>query len=264
MSSKKLSEYFSALENDLETGENKAEKILRGDVNMKFTKYRLIESKKIADDLSLLVFDGNIKIKLGQFIFVWIPSLGEKPFSVLNNQPLTLAVQKRGCFSEKLISLEAGAEIYFRGPYGMPLKINPKSKLVLVGGGTGLAALYQIAKNFKNTEIFIGAKDRRHLFYIDKLRAFSKVHLTTDDGSEGFGGFVTDLLEKKLSGVYGDNTIFFNCGPEVMVNAAEKIEKELVPAGCIYSSIDYLTKCGHLRQLCYEGWSKIMRGWSVL
>lgn len=244
LSSKELAEYFSALENDLEIGENKAEKILRRDVNMKFTKYRLIESKKIADDLSLLVFDGNIKIKPGQFIFVWIPGVGEKPFSVLDNQPLTLAVQKRGCFSEKLISLEAGAEIYFRGPYGAPLKINPKSKLVLVGGGTGLAALYQIAKNFKNTEIFIGAKDRRHLFYIDKLRAFSKVHLTTDDGSEGFGGFVTDLLEKKLSGAYGDDTIFFNCGPEVMVNAAERIEKEFVPASRIYSSIDYLTKCG--------------------
>ncbi len=235
----RLKNYFSILNNDLETGENS---VSLKPVDIAFKKYKLVENRKIADKLSLLVFDQDIYIKPGQFVFAWISGVGEKPFSVLDNKPLTLAVQKRGCFSEKLIGLEKGAEAHFRGPYGVPVKMD-SSKIVLVGGGCGLAALYQIAKRFRNTEVFVGARNRDYLFYIDQLKKVAEVHIATNDGSAGFGGYITDLLGRRLNNSYND-AVFFNCGPEEMITRAVNIERQYVSEEKIYNSIDYIAKCG--------------------
>lgn len=239
-----MKEYFSALKEDLKNETNNAEIILKKELFTNYAKYQLVENKRLADDLSLLIFDKNLEIKPGQFIFAWLPGVGEKPFSVLDNQPLTLAVMKRGCFSEKIINLSAGAEVYFRGPYGQPMEIEDNKKIVLVGGGTGLASLYLLAKEYPNheIEIFFGAKDKNHLYYLEQLENLGKLNIATDDGSVGFPGFVTQLLNEKLSPT--PNLIFFNCGPEVMIKKAVEIEKQFAFPINIFSSIDYLTKCG--------------------
>jgi dihydroorotate dehydrogenase (NAD+) catalytic subunit len=263
LSSEELKKYFSALSNDLKKGTNNAAKLLKKNIDMSFKKYRLVENKKLANDFSLLVFDGIISIKPGQFVFAWIPGAAEKPFSVLDNNPLTLAILKTGCFTEKLVGLEKGAEVYFRGPYGVPVEIKG-SKIILVGGGTGLAALYQIAKDFNVEEVFIGARDKNHLFYVDKMKKHARVNVTTDDGSEGYKGFVTELLKERLNELQkGETLVFFNCGPENMIDAALAIEKKYTSLDKIFNSIDYITKCGvglcgsciakDGRRLCVDG-----------
>ncbi|MBU1200993.1 MAG: tRNA-dihydrouridine synthase [Nanoarchaeota archaeon] len=239
-----VKEYFFRLNNDLEKKTDKAARLLKK-VDMSFKRYKLIENKKLSKDFSLLIFNKGIKIRPGQFIFAWIPGVGEKPFSVLDNNPLTLAVQSRGCCSEKFTALEKGSKVYFRGPYGTSLKIDKDSKLMLVSGGTGLASLYQIARDFENVEIFIGARDKNHLFYTDKLK--TKVYIATNDGSKGHKGFVTDILKKRLSELSESDSkrlVFFNCGPEAMIDAAVAIEKDYANSENIYNSIDYVTKCG--------------------
>jgi len=188
LSTEDLKSYFHQLDEDFEKGTNKASVFLKK-VEMNFTRYRLVENRKLANDLSLLVFNKDINIRPGQFIFVWIPGVGEKPFSVLDNNPLTLVVQKRGCFTEKLTNLSSGNGVYFRGPYGNPVQIKKEQKPILVAGGCGMAALYGIIKEFPQSEIFFGAKDQNHLFYIEKIKQYIRtINLATDDGSEGYKG----------------------------------------------------------------------------
>ncbi len=264
LSTQQLKEYFRALDQDVKTETHSAVKLLRDDINMNFKKYKIIENKKLADDLSIIVFDRDIKIQAGQFVFAWIPEVGEKPFSVLDNDPLTLMIYTKGCFTKKLTSLSEGSEVYFRGPHGNAIEIEKNPKIFLVGGGCGMAAVYQISRDFNNTELFVGAKDKDHLFYTEKAKDYSNVYIATDDGSEGYHGFVTDLLKEKLGEMKLDeNIIFFNCGPEQMIKSAVEIEKKFASPDKIYNSIDYITKCGvgicgscaspDGRRLCVDG-----------
>lgn len=245
LSTRDLKSYFHQLNEDYENGTNKATAFLK-EVEMNFTQYQLVENRKLANDLSLLVFNKDINIKPGQFVFAWVPGIGEKPFSVLDNDPLTLIVQKRGCFTERLISLSRGKEVYFRGPYGNPVEIKREQKPILVAGGCGMAALYGIVKEFPQTEVFFGAKDQNHLFYIEKIKQYIKtINVATDDGSEGYKGSITELLAKKLSSLEKkEDFVFFNCGPEKMIEIATTTEKKYTSLNNIYNSQDYVVKCG--------------------
>ncbi|MFA6269082.1 MAG: tRNA-dihydrouridine synthase [archaeon] len=258
MSSEEMKKYFQELAEDLQNLKNKTalgtdnSKRFLKTVDMRFKKYKLVEVHKKADDLAVLEFDKAIDIKPGQFIFVWHPECGEKPFSALDNAPLKLLVQKKGCLSEKLINLKLGDEIFVRGPHGNEIKIEKDSKVLIVGGGCGIAALYQLAKEINNhsTEVFFGARDKKHLFYIEELMKCSTVWVSTNDGSFGRKGFITELLQKRLDEIKQKNPelinkiVILNCGPDQMINAALLIEENFIPKEKIYCAIDYITKCG--------------------
>ena len=71
--------------------------------------------------------------------------------------------------------------------------------------------------------------------------------MSTDDGSAGFHGRVTELLRERLAGMSREelNTlVFYNCGPEPMVHAAVAVQREFCDDRQIFNAIDYLTKCG--------------------
>lgn len=251
MSSEEMKKYFSELEKDLVNGTKIAENNLK-EGDMSFKKYTLVESERIADDLAVLTFDKSIDIKSGQFIFAWVPECGEKPFSALDNNPLKLLIQKRGCLSEKLYNLKEGETVYVRGAYGKEVKVEREKKVIIVGGGCGIAALYQLAKEIdsKNTEVFFGAKDKKHLFYIKELMECATLWVTTNDGSFGEKGFITERLQKRLEKIAEENKdafkdiVFYNCGPEPMINAVLPIEEKFVGKENIFCAIDYVTKCG--------------------
>ncbi len=243
MSTQELKEYFSKLGKDMKEGTNTASGKMKR-IDMAFKKFKLVENKKLADDLSILVFDGNVNVKPGQFFFVWVPGKGEKPFSALDDKPLTLAIHKRGCLTEELVKLKEGDEVFLRGPYGNEVKAKEGKKVILVGGGTGVASIYQIARDFGNTEFFFGARDAAHLYYKDKIAECSKLEIATNDGSEGTEGFVTEILKKRLEELKGEELMFFNCGPPQMIEAIVAIEKECAKEEDIYSSVEFVTKCG--------------------
>ena len=239
-----LQAYFAALQADLDHDTNTAETLLKTP-DLRFTKYTLRENRGGAADLAVLAFDRELDIQPGQFVFVWLPGKGEKPFSVLDDQPLTLAVQRRGCFSEILGGLQAGDTVYVRGPYGVPVNLAEAGPTALVCGGTGMAAVYPIAKALKNTTLFVGARDRQHLFYLDEARQIADVRIATEDGSLGQRGRVTDALQTYLQQTPSVTPHrFFNCGPEAMIAAAAAIEQRYAPPERILHSIDYVTKCG--------------------
>ena len=79
-----------------------------------------MENKRVCDDITILTFDRKINIQAGEFVFLWIPGLGEKPFSALTDDPFSLVVIDVGLFTHALMDLPAGTEAYVRGPHGIP------------------------------------------------------------------------------------------------------------------------------------------------
>lgn len=266
MTTDEIADYFKVLSQDLEEGSNKAESLVRYDVDMDFSPVTLVENTRICDDICILTFNRKVPVQAGEFIFLWIPGLGEKPFSALTDDPFSLAVINLGQFTEALMSLEPGTEAYVRGPYGIAVAPPEGSKIMAVSGGTGLAAVYQIARDFPNTEIFFGARSKERLYFIDECQAIAPTHIATDDGSEGYHGVVTQLLRQRLVAMEQtelDSLVFYNCGPEPMVHAAVAVQKEFCRDEQIFNAIDYMTKCGvgicgacnstDGRRLCVDG-----------
>jgi len=266
LTSEQMKDYFHLLGQDLADNTDFAEELIRYDVDMSFSSYELQENKRITDDLSILTFDRKIDIKPGEFIFVWIPGHGEKPFSVLRDDPFSLVVIDLGYFTNKLVQLKAGAELFVRGPYGIPVTPPEEAKTMLISGGTGLAAVYQIARDFGNAELFFGARSKDRLYFIDECSACSRIHVSTDDGSQGYSGLVTEMLRERLEEMTSAETeqlVFYNCGPEPMVKAAIAVERDFCTGDRIFNAIDYVTKCGvgicgscnapDGRRLCVDG-----------
>ena len=261
-----IAAYFRALARDLDDGTEHAEGHIRYDIDMSFRPVSLVENRRVCDDIALLTFDRKVDVQAGEFIFLWIPGLGEKPFSALCDDPFTLVAIDVGEFTHALKDLPAGTEAYVRGPHGMAVAPDRDARIMAVAGGTGLAAVYQVARDFGNAEIFAGARSAERLYYLDECRQVAQVHVATDDGSAGFHGVVTERLRQRLDEMgpsERESLVFYNCGPAPMVHAAEAVQREYCAPRQIFSAIDYLTKCGvgicgacaapDGRRLCVDG-----------
>ncbi len=247
MTTLQMEHYFRQIEQDLRENTNLAESLIHYDVDMGFRPYNLVKNENITDDITILTFDRPLDIRAGEFIFLWIPGLGEKPFSALTDDPFSLVIIRLGEFTEQLIHLEPGTTAYVRGPYGEAVSPPDDARIVAVAGGTGLAAVWQLVRDFGNAELFVGARTRDRLYFLEESAACANLHVATDDGSEGYQGLVTELLRDKMAAMTLDelaNVWCYNCGPEPMVHAAIAVQKDFVPPERIFSAIDYLTKCG--------------------
>ncbi|MAT91977.1 MAG: dihydroorotate dehydrogenase [Halioglobus sp.] len=266
LTTQQIGAYFRDLEADLDGGDNAAEGHIRYDVDMRFRPVTLVSNERVCEDITLLTFDRGIDIEPGEFIYLWIPGLGEKPFSALCDDPFTLVSIAVGEFTGALLDLAPGTEAYVRGPHGIPVSPPQDAKIVCVAGGTGLAAVYQLARDYGDAEVFAGARSADRLYYLEQCRQIAAVHVATDDGSEGYRGVVTELLREYLAALPAaerDRLVFYNCGPAPMVHAAEAVQREFCAPSRIFSAIDYLTKCGvgicgacaapDGRRLCVDG-----------
>ena len=266
MTTEEIATYFKVLSSDISAGENNAESVVQYDVDMDFSPVTLVKNERLTEDISILTFDRKVNVQAGEFVFLWIPGIGEKPFSALVDDPFKLVVINLGIFTEALIHLEPGTEAFVRGPYGTAVSPAKEAKIIAVAGGTGLAAVYQIARDQGNTEIFIGARTKDRLYFEKECAAVSHLHIATDDGSHGYHGLVTEMLFERLSGFTEDELsklVFYNCGPEPMVHAAEAVQRQFCESHQVNNAIDYLTKCGvgicgacgapDGRRLCVDG-----------
>lgn len=262
-----IESYFQVLDAELNGAPDAAAgSLVRYDVDMDFDPVELVENIRVCEDICILRFDRAIAIQPGEFIFLWVPGIGEKPFSALTDDPFSLVVINVGEFTSKMMDLAPGTRAYVRGPHGQAVRPTPGTRLVAVAGGTGLAAVYQLVRDFGGAELFVGARSAERLYYLDEAKAIANTHVATDDGSEGFKGLVTDLLDAYLAALPADeleSLRFYNCGPEPMVHAAIAVQRKYCGDGQIFSAIDYLTKCGvgvcgacaapDGRRLCVDG-----------
>ena len=247
MSSDDIARFFALLEDDFDGDSELAAAQVRYDVDMSFAPVTLVSNERVCDDIALLTFDGKVNIQAGEFVHLWIPGVGEKPFSALVDDPFTLVVIDVGQFTHALMELAPGSEAYVRGPHGVAVAPADGARIMAVAGGTGLAAVYQIARDFGNAAILAGARSAERLYFLDECAEVADLHIATDDGSRGFHGRVTELLREQLEAMDGSELgrlVFYNCGPEPMVRAAIDVQREFVDDDQIYSAVDYLTKCG--------------------
>jgi dihydroorotate dehydrogenase electron transfer subunit len=134
-----------------------------------------------------------------------------------------------------------------RGPYGNAFDLKD-GKIALVGGGTGLVPLMRLAKSVKlsnDVTILMGSKSKDEVFFEDmanRILANNKhrVIVTTEDGSHGQKGFVTDILEKLVQSEKFD--AIYTCGPEIMMY---KIVQLANAKGIfVQASLERMMKCG--------------------
>jgi dihydroorotate dehydrogenase electron transfer subunit len=210
---------------------------------MEITKIKTIVEE--AEGIKTFILEKEVRAIPGQFVMVWIPGVGEKPMSAsyaTGNLGITaLAV---GPFTNRLCGMKEGELLGIRGPYGRGFEITGE-KLLVVGGGVGmppLAALADVALNEgKNVTAIVGAKTKEGLLFVDRLKsAGADVITTTEDGTEGLKGFVTDAMADILKKEKFEQC--FTCGPELMMHKV--IQMANVKEIPTQASIERYFKCG--------------------
>jgi ferredoxin--NADP+ reductase len=176
------------------------------------------------------------KRKPGQFVILRIDDTGERiPLTIADSDPekgmIVLICQSVGKTSTQLNQLQTGDVIQdIAGPLGKPSHLENFGTAVCVGGGVGIAVAYPIAKALKengNKVISIlGARTKELLILENEMRGVSdEVRITTDDGSYGTKGFVTDALKKLIDEQQVDFVLAI--GPTIMMKAVSNLTKAL-------------------------------------
>ncbi len=149
------------------------------------------------------------KVKPGQFVVVMAHEKGERiPLTVVESDERTgvvvLIFQEVGLTTRLLGGLNPGDEIYaFIGPLGQPSEMKNFGRVILVGGGVGIAEIYPVAKGLKKAgnhlTAILGAKSKDCLILENELKEVCDVlYAATDDGTYGRKAFVTDILRELL------------------------------------------------------------------
>ena len=179
----------------------------------------------------------------GQFIMVRVNAHTEpllrRPFSIHSQSEKTVEIffQIAGLGTELLSQKKPKEFLDILGPLGKGFQAgqNLKGKdTALVGGGRGIAPLYFLARKLQSSgttaRIFYGGKSEEDLPLKEKFEKEGfELHWSTDDGSSGFKGFISDLFKKELDHYTPDR--IFACGPELMMKKISLIaQKKNIPA----------------------------------
>jgi len=210
-----------------------------------------------------LVLDLQLEAEPGQFVMVWLPGLDERPFSLVRDSPVTLTIARVGPFSAALCALEVGDRLWVRGPLGRPFTLppcearRPRSQLLLVGGGYGVAPLHFLAECARASgwpvSMVIGARTEADVIFARRFQALgARVTVATEDGSLGEQGMATDSAAALLQDTAYE--AIYACGPEPMLEAVVRLAlRWQLPAQLSY---ERTMRCGFgvCGSCAREGW----------
>ena len=192
----------------------------------------IVLKKQLTPEIFLMKFSTPLlakKARAGQFCVIRIDEPGERiPLTFADFDPeegtISIVFQPIGKSTMQLADLSEGDRVLdVIGPLGHASEIEKIGIAMVIGGGTGIACVYPIGRALKEAgnELIsiIGARTEQLLFWQDELNDISDEFLiSTDDGSKGHKGFVTDELERLIDeGSKID--IVFAIGPAVMMRA---------------------------------------------
>lgn len=200
--------------------------------------YKILNKKELCPNQYEIVIDAPYVVKnaqAGQFIIFRAEENGERvPLTIADvdkaNGKLTLVFMAVGYSTKKLAALNIGNELVdIVGPLGKPTEIKNYGTVVCLAGGYGAAPCYLIAKAFKEAGnkvyMIMGARNKDLIFWQDKMKdACSELFITTDDGSLGEKGFVTQVLERLMSSEKIDYAIAV--GPMPMMRAVAELTRD--------------------------------------
>ncbi|MDE3101570.1 MAG: sulfide/dihydroorotate dehydrogenase-like FAD/NAD-binding protein [Chloroflexota bacterium] len=174
----------------------------------------------------------------GQFVIVMSHPDGERiPLTIADADPsagtITLVVQAVGKTTREMQrGLKAGGALYaLVGPMGHPSQVGEAKKVVMVGGGLGVAPTYPIARAFKEAGAYvigvIGFRTKELVFWEDRFRAVcDEFTICSDDGSVGIKGLVTVGIQQALDR-HSDVDELVAIGPPVMMRACAELTRPL-------------------------------------
>jgi NAD(P)H-flavin reductase len=162
-----------------------------------------------------------------------------------NRDGLELVVRKVGPMTAKTFELKVNDVVRVRGPYGRAFSLPTDRRVIFVGAGCGIAPVHHAARCHPGPKRFvIGTVTASELVYLDALREMGDVAVSTNDGTAGYRGFVTQLLDHVLAEEKWENPCFFNCGPEVAMRGVDSIARKCTAAADIYHLVERMTSCG--------------------
>jgi dihydroorotate dehydrogenase electron transfer subunit len=190
----------------------------------------------------------------GQFVALRMPDdrslLLRRPFSIhrVDRRPgwagtVEVVFDIRGRGTEVLSRLRQHATLDILGPLGRPFRF-PKepTNCLLVGGGIGAAPLLFLAEELRGhghrVDYILGGRTQDHLLrQIEAKRASLTVTFTTDDGSTGYRGMVTDVLAERVRAT--NAKVVYTCGPVAMLRAVARV-------------------CAQMKLSCEVAWEEVM------
>jgi ferredoxin--NADP+ reductase len=231
--------------------------------------YRIQKKQTLSDTVSLMEVNAPQvarKARAGQFVMVRTREEGERiPLTIADYDKdahtITLVIQGVGKSTMEMCGLNAGDGFAtVSGPLGQPTKIENFGTVLCMAGGVGIAPLYPIARELKaagNRIItIIGVRTKGMLFWEARMQSVSDVMIiTTDDGSYGRKGIVTEPL-KELLEERGDIAHVWAIGPAIMMKfIAETTRPFNIPTIVSLNTImiDGTGMCGSCRVLTDEG-----------
>ena len=202
--------------------------------------YKIVRKEAIAPNVHRYVLDAPLIAKKrlpGQFVVIRIAETGERvPLTIADGDPeagtITLVVQSVGKTTVQMALKEEGDIIPdVLGPLGKPTHVENVGTVLAVGGGIGIAPLYPITKAMKeagnHVVTILGARSHDLFIMEEEMRSVSdEVIITTDDGSKGKKGLVTDAI-KEIHDAGRKIDLVVAIGPPVMMKFVSLLTKEL-------------------------------------
>jgi len=200
--------------------------------------FDVLEKKILAPGVKLIKVSAPIIAKKslpGQFVILRVTENGERiPLTIADKDKekgtITIVFQEVGKTTKLLGRLEENDKILdLVGPLGNPTEIDNFGTVIGVGGGVGIAALYPILKALKETGNYvisiIAGRSRDYVIFKDEIEKISdEIYITTDDGSLGRKGFVSDVLKEILD---SDKEIdrIWAVGPTIMMKVVSDVTR---------------------------------------
>ena len=205
---------------------------------------RVLANQQLSDTYNILELEAPAiaaECQPGQFVMVKT-ALGQepllrRPFSVferLRNRHgllvgISLLSKRIGKVTQALFAVEPGEYIRCLGPLGQRFTIvEPPMSAWMVAGGVGLAPFATLAEALAerqtNTTLFYGGRTAADLYHLSFFRQLGvRIILTTEDGSKGEPGRITEPLKRELQTTSGRSTMIYACGPTRMMQAVAEL-----------------------------------------
>ena len=204
---------------------------------------------KLKEDYILLsvTIDGRPVFRPGQFMMMQVSDSYDplllRPFSILDEHDgvyrFLIKIVGRG--TRLIADFTCGKGLFLTGPFGNGFPQEAGGRALVAGGGVGIASVYaflqMLHKKGVPYELIYGARTKDELVLLDLLKPHNPL-LSTDDGSQGYHGRLTDILKRKIR---PEHTVFA-CGPMPMLAAVKKITQQQKTV--CYLSLEARMACG--------------------
>lgn len=226
----------------------------------KIQEFKVKEYKWLNQSSYIIVLESSDpipEIKPGNFAELEVPNASDvflrRPISVLDvdyeKNTLSFYIKAIGKGTKKLGALNIGQQLSIIYPLGNSFAVNKSKNALIVGGGSGIAPFIllgrELQKNNVNVTFLFGARTATEIVLTEEFSKYGKVIATTEDGTHGEKGLVTQHSVFKNDFPFD---VIYTCGPDPMMKAIAKIAEEK-NIDCA-ASLENMMACGFGACLC--------------